>query len=62
MTIDTVHGQFIEHMQLAAAWARWNGQRGTEAQALRIMRRLSAETLRRMLAARGVVTSEVSHA
>jgi hypothetical protein len=49
---DTTHGRFIAHMDLARAWARWNGQRGTERQISRIMGRLSAETLERMLAER----------
>lgn len=51
---------FINHMFLAAAWCRWNGQKGTEKQTLRVMRYLSAETLQRMLAERGVVVSEVA--
>lgn len=50
----TTHGKFIEHMQLARAWREWNGQKGTEAQVLSTMRRMDAETLRRMLAARSV--------
>ena len=37
---DTTHGRFIEHMDLARAWARWHGQRGTEAQILKVMYRL----------------------
>jgi len=41
------------HAELAAKWAQWNGQRGTAKQIARIMARLSAETLYRMLAARG---------
>lgn len=52
----------IQHQALAAAWARWNGQRGTEKQALRIMRRLTAEVLHRLLSARGVVVSRVPDA
>jgi len=46
---DTTHGRFIEHMDLARAWARWNGQRGTEAQLIKIMNRIDIGTLRRML-------------
>ena len=51
---DTTHGRFMEHMDLARAWARWNGKRGTEAQILKIMYRLDVVTLRRMLAERKV--------
>jgi hypothetical protein len=51
---DTTHGRFIEHMDLARAWCQWNGQKGTEQQLSRLMGRLDAATLRRMLAARGV--------
>ena len=51
---DTTHGQFIEHMDLARAWARWHGQRGTEAQILKVMYRLDLVTLRRMLFERDV--------
>ena len=43
-----------EHLELARAWAKWNGQRGTDVQAARIAARMSAETLARMLSARGV--------
>lgn len=50
----TIHGQFITHRQLAALWAQWNGQRGTEKQCLRIMRQLTTDDLRRMLTERGV--------
>ena len=46
-----------EHMALARRWAQWNGQRGTDAQALRIATRTPAEALRRMLAARGINVS-----
>lgn len=45
---------FLRHMDLARAWCRWNGQQGTERQVLRVMQRLSAETLERMLGVRGV--------
>lgn len=63
MSAPTVHGAFIAHMTLARLWCQWNGQQGTEKQALRIMRRLDAVTLRRMLTARGVVLpQEASHA
>ena len=51
---DTTHGRFMEHMDLARAWARWNGQRGTEAQILKVMYRLDVGTLRRMLFERDV--------
>jgi len=51
----TSHGfTFAQHQALAAAWCQWNGQRGTEAQSLRVMRRLDAPTLLRMLTQRGV--------
>ena len=42
-------------MTLAQAWCRWNGQRGTEKQYLRVMRILTAANLEWMLAERGVV-------
>ena len=54
---STVHGRFIYHLQLAAAWARWNGQRGTERQLSRIMRQLTIADLERMLAERGITVS-----
>ena len=53
----TVHGRFIYHLQLASAWARWNGQRGTERQLSRIMRQLTIADLERMLAERGITIS-----
>jgi len=53
-TPNTTHGRFITHLLLASAWARYNGQRGTEAQVLRIMQRLTTEQLERMLAERGI--------
>jgi hypothetical protein len=51
---NTVHGRFITHLQLAAAWARYNGQKGTEKQVSRIMRQLTISDLERMLAERGI--------
>jgi hypothetical protein len=51
---------FIHHMFLAAAWCRWNGQKGTEKQTLRVMRQLTVSDLQRMLAARGVAVPEVA--
>lgn len=45
---------FSQHMALAEAWCRWNGTKGTEQQALRTMRTLTASALARMLTARGV--------
>jgi len=47
------------HLELARAWARWNGQSGTKKQALAISTRLSADTLTRMLAARGVTVESI---
>jgi hypothetical protein len=52
----TVHGAFIWHMQLATAWARWNGQRATSAQVSRIMDEQSGEVLQ--LALQQVVTHQ----
>ena len=49
---DSECGRFLEHMDLARAWARWNGQRGTEAQVLKIMYRIDRGALRRMLCER----------
>jgi hypothetical protein len=46
-------------MSLAQAWCRWNGQRGTEKQYLRVMRQLTTADLERMLAERGVVVPGV---
>lgn len=42
------------HHDLARAWARWNGQSGTTKQIERIMKMMSAETLRAVLSVRGV--------
>lgn len=51
----TSHGfTFSQHMAMAAAWCRYNGQKGTEQQALRVMRQLTAPDLVRMLGARNV--------
>ena len=47
---DTTHGRFIEHMDLARQWVHRLGQRTTQAQVLRTMRRLDLATLRRLLA------------
>jgi hypothetical protein len=46
---DTTHGRFMEHMDLARAWAQAKGQQGTEKQVLRIMRKFDVALLRRML-------------
>lgn len=43
-----------EHVTLAILWCRWNGQRGTEKQVVRVMQHLSVDVLRRMLSERGV--------
>lgn len=45
---------FAQHMALAREWVRWNGQKGTEKQALRLMRYLSADALVRMLTERKI--------
>ena len=45
---------FTNHLILAMRWLEWNGKKGTEKQALRVMQQLSEETLRRMLTQRGV--------
>lgn len=50
----------VQHQSLAQAWARWNGQRGTEKQVLRITRHVSAAGLHRMLLERGVAVPDVS--
>jgi len=52
--MNTVHGRFIHHLLLASAWARYNGQKGTEQQTSRIMRQLTIADLTRMLAERGI--------
>ncbi len=46
---------FSQHMALASAWVQYNGQRGTEKQALRVMRDTNAPTLVRLLTERRVV-------
>lgn len=46
---------FLRHMRLAGLWCRWNGQRGTERQVLRVMRQLTTTDLERMLTERNVV-------
>lgn len=46
---------FSQHQSMALAWVRWNGQRGTERQSLRMMRRLTAEQLYRLLSERHVL-------
>ena len=45
---------FMQHMELARKWAKWNGQQGTERQILRIMRQIDAPGLYQMLKAREV--------
>jgi hypothetical protein len=45
---------FAQHMALAQAWVQGQGRQGTEAQSLRVMREIDAETLRRVLTERGV--------
>lgn len=51
---DTVHGRFIEHMDLARAWVRYLGVRDTEVNVIRLKNRKSASELRQLLAERGV--------
>jgi hypothetical protein len=43
-TSATVHGLFIEHLQLAYAWASRSGLRVSESRALRVMERRSGGT------------------
>lgn len=43
---------FSQHQSMAAAWCRWNGQKGTLQQASRVMGRLTAPQLHRMLSER----------
>lgn len=43
---------FSQHQAMAATWCRYNGQRGTEKQTLRVMRQLTASDLVRMLGER----------
>jgi hypothetical protein len=47
-----------DHLEAARLWAQWNGQTGTDTQARRIAQRLSLETLRRMLVARGITLTQ----
>lgn len=52
----TSHGfTFSQHMALAGLWCQYNGQRGTEKQALKVMRQLTASDCVRMLTERNVV-------
>lgn len=46
---------FSQHLSMAQLWCQYNGQRGTEKQALRVMRQLTAPDLVRMLGERHVV-------
>lgn len=50
--VDTVHGAFIEHMQLATRMAESTGRIATEAQVLRLMRKYSLAALRQLLGVR----------
>ena len=45
---------FTDHLILAMRYIRWNGGRGTEKQALKLMHQISYETLCRMCAERGI--------
>lgn len=45
---------FLRHQELAIKWARWNGQKATARQVVKIMNQISAETLEQMLAVRGI--------
>jgi len=42
------------HLELARAWAEYNGRKGTPAQLAKIMARMDEPTLARMMSARGV--------
>ncbi len=46
---------FAQHQALASLWCQYNGQKGTEKQALRVMRQLTGADLVRMLTERNVV-------
>ena len=52
--LNTVHGRFIHHMQLATAWRRALGQRDSEAGTLRLMRRTTIQELEDKLRGRGI--------
>jgi hypothetical protein len=45
----------LSHAELAKLWCQWNGQKGTEKQAARVMRLIAAENLLRMLRERRVI-------
>lgn len=45
----------LAHRAMASNWCRYNGQRGTEKQAARVMRQLSVADLFRMLSERGAL-------
>lgn len=52
----TSHGYtFSQHMALVKAWSIYNGQKGSQRQVSRLMDRMTAPDLARMLAARGIV-------
>jgi len=50
----TVTQEFTNHLILAMRWLRWNGSKGTEKQALKLMRQIQYETLKQMCEARGI--------
>jgi hypothetical protein len=58
--VDAFGFTYLQHKALAQDWCRWNGQKGTEKQAVRVMRQLSSGDLSRMLQKRGVVTLGVT--
>jgi hypothetical protein len=45
---------FAQHMAMAQAWCRYNGQKGTDLQAIKVMYQLTASDLVRMLGERNV--------
>jgi hypothetical protein len=49
---ETVHGAFIEHMQLARRFAECTGRVATEAHVLRVMRKYTVGALRQLLEGR----------
>jgi hypothetical protein len=46
----TVHGQFIDHLQLAARWLAFNGRPFSDEAVLRVASRYTREELRQALA------------
>ena len=58
LPVEATTPRFIRHKVLAQTWLQWTGKRGTEIQALALMGKMDADTLTRLLTARGVTIPE----